>query len=400
MAPMVDQVLVETSTFQDVVLEKEMREIEKDFQAMGAIYEIQETLEENTGALTPVALRVAAESLHHRCKRFDPAPVTGFARESFMESLKQSGIEARDALIAKAKQALTAAAVSLGKRFSNVYERFKLLVRTAFRFDSTWQKEARAITTRAKSMRGITPRNDVFFDNRIKVAHLTDGEFEVHTEASKLVQDFSHTYTAFNEVAIMLRNLKKIFDTKDRDSGKFDFRPLAKSLPESKFAEHRRTLSGNLAIFGEEYTVNDVSGISEDVGGLIRHIKSFRFHVEHVWKVSDLRQPRLPAMSADDIIREGDALAHLAEITYEHCLRWNEEIGAYQRDAREKMTKGFWTNVDFWRNPKNFMLFSGSYSVCVTNFCNVLGRAVHNHAATLMCLADYYKWSLDQHEKD
>lgn len=347
--------------------------------------------------LKPISLKIAAESLRHVARKYPVAQTAGFARESFAQTLKDTAVEARDALVAKAKAALNSIAASISKRLSNMNERLKLKLRLATRFDKTWVEDVQSIISKAKAARGAPVTEGVFFDNRVKVAHFTDGNFEVHTNASDMKDDFAATYRAFNEVGAFLSGFKKVFDLK-ADGTRFNFKSLKSSIKPSSFGKDRLTLSGNLALFGEEQSVANIGGTSLTIDDVLANIRSVSFQTTQVWKLSDVRQPRLPVMPAIDILRESQALLEMAEMVSIQSSRWSQDIGAFENDAFKKVASGFFDNMDFWKTPKNFVTYARAYTGCVLGFSSVLGGALHNQAAALLCLCDYYKWSLAHHD--
>ncbi len=337
---------------------------------------------------SPVALAVAQENMHSIFSRYGVAP-RGFAKEA----LDKGQAHATEEAIAYATESMNKICMEgIGNVATNTVNRLKANVQQFFRRRTAWRNEALRLQKSLSTAAG-SPKSGAQFKNAIRIAHMTTGDQKVLSDGKLLLESVRGMGNTLSASQQFLTGLTSLFSWFNKQKGIVDFDKIASYLPESKYSEGMLSVSGPQALFGEEVTMSDFGGKSENAEEMMAIMKKIKIKHNLVWRVKDLDiEPLAPLdithmkATIGDLVKIGDEILSLYN-------RFDAEIGKFI-DELNRQEKGH-VLADLVTSPIRFLRFRGTYTRLLDGMIQGLGTSLDLNFMAATALLSYYQWSLD-----
>lgn len=323
----------------------------------------------------------------------------GLGREGFVENLTEKGIQAKDEVVKRAYAVAQGVMGTVIQRTKNTAARLAVNLRTLFTRATSYSKDATIIKERAKALvNGTLKDPEATFSKQIHIAHFTRGDQTVASTGEELLQALVSNFAAYQKVGKFMERFQHVFSFKGINKGTANFDELAEGFELSRYFPHQFTLGGSDALFGEEFLLTQFAGEANTIEEMISIVRGMKVSHEYIWRVKELEHQNLPPVSPKEIARVMDKLSEAGAYVYEFSRTWEQTIGKYARNASERASRPPWENLDFYKSPGNYLLYNQLYCRIILDLSSAVANAVATNEKALLCLLDYYKWSLNQHK--
>ena len=357
---------------------------------------IAETVQNSEAS--PQTLAIAMERMDVLAGMYG-IPTLGMAREGFVDSMVQKGAQAKDEVVQRAYAVAQGVFQTVIQRMKNTAARLSVNLRTMFKRARTYSADANNIKQRAQALRNSQLTDpEAAFKRQIHVAHFTRGDRSIATTGSELLTNLAANHAAFQEVGNFMEKFQHVFSFRGANKGHADFDEMAKGFTQSRFFPHAYTLSGGDALFGEEFLMTEIAGEANSIEEMISVVRGIHISHEYIWRVKELDLAALPPLSPREISSDIDKMIEAGAYIYEFSRTWDQTIGKYVRNAQERATRPPWENMDFYKSPGNYLLYNRLYCNIILQLGAAIGDAIATNEKALLCMLDYYKWSLDQYK--
>lgn len=349
-------------------------------------------------APAPETLAYAMERCDHIANLYG-FETPGLAREGYAEMAVQKGGEMKDAVLRRASDVSMGVLKTVVQRFRNTYDRLAVNIRTMFKRSASYTKDANTIKQRAAAMKQSTLANSgAVYSNAVRVAHFTRGDHSVAASGREISTSMEASLSAFQAVGVFMQKFDHIFEFGAKNKGQANFDELAAAMQDSKYFPHQFSLSGPDALFGEEFLMTKVAGETTSIDQMIAIIRGIAVSHEYIWRVKDLEKPALQPRTPDEISHDIDEVMKAGQYVYEWCRTWEHTIGKYVAKAANRASTPPWQNIDFYKSPGNYLLYNQLYCNIILNLGTAIAKALTVNEKALLCLLDYYRWSLNQYK--
>ncbi len=336
---------------------------------------------------SPVALAVAQESMQSIFSRYGVAP-RGFAKEALDKGRAHATKEA----LAYAKEGMQQIAQEgLGEAITNTINRMRVNTQHFWRRRATWKAEAVRLRKSLQTASG-TPSETATYSNKIRIAHMTTGDQNVLTDGDEMLKAVMSVHNSLNGAVPFLTGLTTLFSWFNSQKGKVDFTSIASHFKESVHNRDMLSITGPIAMFGEETVMSKFSGQSDNAEEMMAIMKSIKFQHVYLWRVKDLDVQPLKALSIEEMKSNIDALVKAGEEIHDIYNRFDKEMGRFYAEAANKMSRSF--DLDMVTSPIRYVRFNHHY-VRILNIMNTAVKdALDLNFMAVTALLDYYMWSL------
>jgi hypothetical protein len=323
----------------------------------------------------------------------------GLAREGFVDMALQKGTDMKDEVVRRAYKVSQGILASILQKFQNTVDRMKINVKSAFSSRSAHTRAAQKLKERCSVLRNAQLINpDARYTKQIHIAHFTKGDKTIIASGGEILHSLKTNYDAFKQVGHFMGKFADVFDFQEDAKGVVNFTQLAEGFVESKFFPHQFTLSGEDALFGEEFLLSEFSGQANNVRDMITIVRGMRTEHEYIWRVKELDHVTLDPVHPHTMARDIDRLSEAGAYIYEFCRNWDHIIGKHINNAMNRQNSMPWDNLEFYGSPKNYLLYNRLYIRVIMSLGDATGKAISTNDKAIFCFLDYYKWSLDQFE--
>lgn len=323
----------------------------------------------------------------------------GLAKEGFVDMALQKGTDMKDEVVRRAYKVSQGILASILQKFQNTVDRMKINIKAAFSGRSAHTRAAQKLKERCSVLRNAQLINpEARYAKQIHIAHFTRGDKTIIASGGEILHSLKTNYEAFKQVGSFMGKFADVFDFQEDAKGVVNFTSLAEGFVESKFFPHQFTLSGEDALFGEEFLLSEFSGQANNVREMITIVRGMRTEHEYIWRVKELDHVELDPVHPHTILRDIDRLSEAGAYIYEFCRNWDHTIGKHIENAMRRQHSMPWDNLEFYGSPKNYLLYNRLYIRVIMSLGNAIGEAISTNDKAILCFLDYYKWSVDQYE--
>lgn len=336
---------------------------------------------------TPVALALAQESMQAIFTRYGVKP-RAFAKEAIEKGQAHA---TKEALAYAAEGMAQMAKEGIGESIVNTINRLRANTQQFFRRRTTWRKEALKLQQALRSASG-TPNDKATYSNKIRIAHMTTGSKDVLTDGNEMLKAVNVVHSSLNGAVPFLTALTSIFSWFNSEKGKADFNKIAANFKPSQHSDELLSISGPIALFGEETVMTKFGGVSENIEEMMKIMGSITIQHRHYWKVKDLESTPLKPLSIDEMNKSIDALVKAADEIYNIYVRNDEEMGVFYEEQRRKYSGGI--DPDMIVSPVVFFRFQHIYLSILNHMLFAVKQALDLNFMAATSMLDYYMWSL------
>ncbi len=359
----------------------------EDMEVIQSIADVLEAAGEE-GA-SPVALAVAQESMQSIFSRYGVAP-RSFAKEAID---KGQAVATKEALAYAREGMLQIANEGVGDAITDTLNRMRVNTQQFWRRRTTWRAEAIRLQKSLQSATG-TASDSVLYTNRIRIAHMTTGDQNVLTNGHEMLKAVRTVHSTLNGVVPFLTGLTSLFTWFNSEKGKVDFNAIAANFKESVYNRDMLSISGPVALFGEESVMSKFGGVSNTAEEMMAIMRSIRFSHTYVWRVKDLDIQPLKPLSVQEMKDSIGDLVKVGEEIMDLYGRHDRELTRFYNELRNKTQNNDEIDLDMITSPIRYFRFRRAYVRILNTMLHFTEQAFDLNFMAATAMLDYYMWSL------
>lgn len=311
-------------------------------------------------------------------------------------------------LISDAEKNLEFVKIAANEGIKEFINRIAVNSKNFLRWRTAYAKEAATVAAKAGKLRGATPK-EVFWNNRLRIAHFTNREKTPLVTADALSSAVKNVSAAVAAISPLQAELSRAFKLFGKGDGSVDIEAIFNAMPEITTASGvaGRAVSGGEGIFGEEAILAGFGAVDQ-----VTNFKELRIFIAKLrvvdatyWRVKDLPDNfDLPVMPAAEVEKNARALVKFADQLASDYAKLGVMKGrSASGNSNDFSTAGTIIKsvvggaVDAAIN-RDMVMVRERANTLTNTLVGACAAAIDLKAKALNCLLDYYKWSLANHQ--